>query len=64
MLQRMQHPDMGEIVLPRAPIRLSDYPAPDVAFFPEAGANGAEVLREWLGLDAAEIAALKEERVI
>ena len=64
MLRRMRHPDMGEIVLPRAPIRLSEHPAPDLAFFPEAGANGAEVLRDWLGLSDAEIAGLKEDRVI
>jgi crotonobetainyl-CoA:carnitine CoA-transferase CaiB-like acyl-CoA transferase len=64
MLRRMQHPDMGEIVLPRAPIRLADYPAPDVAFFPEAGANSSEVLRDWLGLSESEIATLKEDRVI
>ena len=63
-LRRMQHPDMGEIVLPRAPIRLSDYTCAEVAFFPEAGANGAEVLRDWLGLGEAEIAELEKDRVI
>ncbi|MCG8548629.1 MAG: CoA transferase [Alphaproteobacteria bacterium] len=64
MLNRFDHPDMGEIVLPRAPIRLSAYDAPAVRFYPDAGANNAEVLSEWLGMSDADIAALEEEKVI
>jgi crotonobetainyl-CoA:carnitine CoA-transferase CaiB-like acyl-CoA transferase len=64
MLKYADHPDMGEIVLPAAPIRLSEYPAGEVSFFPGIGANNADVLRDWLGLSDAEIAGLSEEKVI
>jgi crotonobetainyl-CoA:carnitine CoA-transferase CaiB-like acyl-CoA transferase len=63
-LQRMTHPAMGEIVLARPPIRLSEYEAPEIEFFPEPGADADAVLEEWLGLGAAEIAGLKEAGVI
>jgi crotonobetainyl-CoA:carnitine CoA-transferase CaiB-like acyl-CoA transferase len=64
MLKRMQHPEMGEIILPRAPIILSEYESAAVSFFPAAGANSIEVLDDWLGLSHAEVAGLAEEGVI
>jgi CoA:oxalate CoA-transferase len=64
MLQRMTHPDMGEIVLPRSPIGLSDYEQSELAFFPDTGANSIEVLGDWLGLSEAEIAGLSEDGVM
>jgi crotonobetainyl-CoA:carnitine CoA-transferase CaiB-like acyl-CoA transferase len=63
-LHRMQHPAMGDIVLPRAPIRLSEFDAVPLEFFPEPGANAGEVLRDWLGLGEDEIADLRQEAVI
>jgi len=39
MLRWANHPEMGEIVLPSAPIRLSDYATEDVTFFPGVGAD-------------------------
>jgi len=64
MLRRMTHPTMGEIVLPRTPIRLSDYETVPLEFFPEPGADADRVLRDWLGLSETEIAALHDEKVI
>lgn len=64
MLKWANHPDMGEVVLPAAPIRLSAYPAGDINFFPEIGAHSAEILRDWLDLSDAEVAGLKEESII
>ena len=63
-LQRMAHPVMGEIILPRPPIRLSAYESTPLEFFPETGANSTDVLRDWLGLTDSEIAGLREEHVI
>lgn len=63
-LQRMTHPALGDVVLANPPIRVSAYETPPLQFFPEPGANGDEVLTEWLGLDTAEIARLREDRVI
>jgi crotonobetainyl-CoA:carnitine CoA-transferase CaiB-like acyl-CoA transferase len=64
MLKWAEHPDMGEIVLPAAPIRLSAYPKEDVTFFPEIGANKADVLRDWLGLSDADIEDLTDSKII
>jgi CoA:oxalate CoA-transferase len=63
-LQRMTHPAMGEIVLAYPPFRLSEYERPPIEFFPEPGADSAEALHDWLGLDDVAIAALREEHVI
>ena len=64
MLHRMAHPYIGDVVLPSSPIRLSEFPPVPLAFFHEPGADNAEVLSDWLGMEAAEIAALAEEKVI
>jgi crotonobetainyl-CoA:carnitine CoA-transferase CaiB-like acyl-CoA transferase len=55
---------MGDIVLPRSPIRLSEFDTVPVSFFPEPGANADEVLKDWLGLGEAEIEDLRKEAVI
>ncbi len=64
MLQWANHPDMGDIVLPSAPIRLSSYATEDVRFFPGIGADNADVLREWLDMNDAEIEDLAAGKVI
>lgn len=64
MLHRMTHPDIGDVILPSSPIRLSEFPPVPLEFFHEPGADNAEVLGDWLGLGADEVAALAEEKVI
>lgn len=64
MLQRMTHPYLGELVLPRSPIRLSEYAMSELTAFPERGADNAAVLDAWLGMTPAEIAELEEAGVI
>jgi len=64
MLRHARHPEMGEIVLPAAPIHLSAYPPGDVTFFPGVGAHSAEALRDWLGLSDTDIASLTADKVI
>lgn len=64
MLKTMQHPDLGEVVLPRSPINLSAYEMPALQFYPDLGAHNREVLSELLGMSDAEIDALEEEGVI
>jgi crotonobetainyl-CoA:carnitine CoA-transferase CaiB-like acyl-CoA transferase len=58
------HPELGEIVLPGSPIRLSEYDSSDIEFFPEIGRDNDTVFAEWLGMEKSEIAALSEEGVI
>ena len=64
MLHNMQHPYMGDVVLPSSPLRLLDYERLPVQFFPEAGADSQSVLGELLGLSEAEVAALAKDKVI
>jgi crotonobetainyl-CoA:carnitine CoA-transferase CaiB-like acyl-CoA transferase len=64
MLHRMHHPYIGDVVLPSSPIRLSEFPPVPIEFFHEPGTDNAEVLGDWLGMDAAAVAALAAEKVI
>ena len=62
-LQRVEHPEWGEIPMPGCPIRLSDTPATPGALAPELGQHTEEVLLEH-GLEWDEIARLRESEVI
>ena len=64
MLNRMTHPLLGDVILPSSPIRLSEFPPTPLEGFHEPGDDNADVLADWLGLDATEIAALTDEKVI
>lgn len=64
MLKRMSHPDLGDVVLPRSPIRMSEFEMSELTFFPQPGADSATVLDEWLGMTPDDIAALKADGVI
>jgi len=63
MLHYKTHDLLGEVVLPTSPIRFSDYESAELEFFPEVGANNAEVYGA-LDLSAEDIDALKSEGVI
>lgn len=64
MLQRIEHPSLGEIVVPDSPLRL--HGAERVAPVPSAGLgqHNDAVYGAWLGLDAAEIDRLRRDGVI
>ena len=64
LLHRMQHPYMGEVVLPTSPLRLFDYETRPLQFFPEPGADSTAVLGEWLGLDDGAVEGLRGEGVV
>ncbi len=64
MLKRMKHPDLGEVVLPRSPIRLSEYEMAGLEFYPQLGEHNREVLGGLLGMSDTDIAALEAEGVI
>lgn len=63
-LRNMTHPSMGDIVLPASPLRFSEYDGVELEFFPEPGAHNEEVLQGWLGMSAAQMNALRDDRVI
>lgn len=64
MLNRMEHPYMGNVVLPSSPLRLFDYERLPVEFFPESGANNQDVLADLLGMSAGDVQALAADGVI
>lgn len=64
MLKRVDHPLLGELVLPTSPLRYDGAPAPEIAPSKELGADNSRVYRDWLGLDEAEFAALQAEGVV
>jgi len=62
-LQKVAHPEWGELSMPGCPIRMSDTPSQPGMLAPELGQHSEEVLLE-LGLAWDEIAKLREDGVI
>jgi crotonobetainyl-CoA:carnitine CoA-transferase CaiB-like acyl-CoA transferase len=64
MLQRIDHPSLGPIVVPNSPLRLhgADPVAPIPS--PSLGQHNDQVYGEWLGLGAACVAALRQQGAI
>jgi crotonobetainyl-CoA:carnitine CoA-transferase CaiB-like acyl-CoA transferase len=60
----MEHPYMGDVVLPSSPLRLFDYERLPVEFFPEIGANNQDVLADVLGLSESDVQALAADGII
>lgn len=63
MLSEMDHPELGPLVVPHSPIRVGDHYAELV---PSAtlGQHNDEIYGGWLGLDAEQLAGLRERGVI
>jgi crotonobetainyl-CoA:carnitine CoA-transferase CaiB-like acyl-CoA transferase len=64
MLERIEHPELGEIVVPTSPLRLHGADRVETVPSPRVGQHNAEIYSGWLGLSAKELAALREEGVI
>jgi CoA:oxalate CoA-transferase len=64
MLERIDHPELGPIVVPGTPLRLHGSERVAAGPSPTIGQHNAEIYGEWLGLSAAEIAELAERGVI
>jgi crotonobetainyl-CoA:carnitine CoA-transferase CaiB-like acyl-CoA transferase len=64
MLARVEHPELGEIVVPTNPLRLHGLPPAPLIPSPTIGQHNAEIYGDWLGLGGDEIAALKEAGAI
>jgi crotonobetainyl-CoA:carnitine CoA-transferase CaiB-like acyl-CoA transferase len=62
IIQTMRHP-AGELRMPAFPVRFDGAPAP-VAPSPLLGQHTAEVFSDWLGMNAQDIAALREQGVV
>jgi CoA:oxalate CoA-transferase len=64
MLARVEHPELGAIVVPTNPLRLHGLPPAPLVPSPKPGQHNDEVYGAWLGLSANEIAALKADGAI
>ena len=61
MLEYIEHPDLGRIVVPTSPLRYHGADRPKTIPSPRVGQHNTEVYGEFLGLSAAEVAALKKD---
>ncbi|HVY16146.1 MAG TPA: CoA transferase [Rhodopila sp.] len=64
MLQRIDHPSLGKIVVPNTPLRLHGADPVEPIPSPSLGQDNDAVYGGWLGLGSAEMAALKETGTI
>jgi crotonobetainyl-CoA:carnitine CoA-transferase CaiB-like acyl-CoA transferase len=63
-IQRIDHPTLGDVVVPHSPLRFRGTPLAPLTPSPDLGAGNREVLREWLGLADADIAGLEADGVL
>ncbi len=59
MLERIDHPSLGPVVLPTTPLRLHGADKVESIPSPKLGEHNLEVYGEWLGLGSAGVADLK-----
>ena len=64
MLERIDHPDLGDIVVPTSPLRFHGADRIETTPSPRIGQHNSEVYGGWLGLSDAEIEALQRDGVI
>ena len=64
MLERIDHPDLGNIVVPTTPLRLHGADKVPTVPSPTVGQHNDEIYGGWLGLSSDEIVNLKQQGVI
>ena len=64
MLETIEHPDLGQIVVPTSPLRYHGADKVVTTPSPRIGQHNAEVYGGWLGLSETELADLKKDGVI
>ncbi|HEX2941502.1 MAG TPA: CoA transferase [Rhodopila sp.] len=64
MLQRIDHPLLGPIVVPNSPLRLHGADPVEPVPSPKLGQHNDQVYGAWLGLGAEEVEALRQTGVI
>lgn len=64
MLEWMEHPELGRVVMPTTPLRLHGAGVAAMAPSPRLGQHNAEIYGGMLGLSTTEIAALQADGVI
>lgn len=64
MVVEMDHPKLGKIKVLGSPLKFSDTPPLFRRAAPALGEHTEEVLKEWLGMEAAQVAELKRAGVV
>jgi CoA:oxalate CoA-transferase len=64
MLEWVDHPDLGRVVLPTTPIRLHGTDIAPTLPSPRVGQHNQDIYCGWLGLSQSELDALREDGVI
>jgi crotonobetainyl-CoA:carnitine CoA-transferase CaiB-like acyl-CoA transferase len=64
MLVTIDHPDLGQVVMPTTPIRHHGSPPPQLTPSPGLGEHNREIYGDWLGLADAELQELAAQGVI
>ena len=64
MIEKVEHPTLGEVKLIGTPFKFSGTPTSVRRAPPTLGQHADEILREELGLDDGQIAALRRDKVI
>ena len=59
-LQRVDHPGLGQAVLPSTPLRFVDVEPPALRAAPQLGEHNTKIYAELLGLSAAQVDTLKD----
>ena len=62
--RHIDHPELGDIVVPGTPLRLHGTDPVEAAPSPTIGQHNTEIYGGWLGLSAVELAELKAAGVI
>lgn len=64
MLEHIDHPQLGRVVLPNSPLRLHGAAKVAPTPSPKVGADNLSIYGDWLGLSAGEISEMRAEGVI
>ena len=64
MLNNINHPTMGDVILPRSPIRFHKTPESEINIEPTIGQHTREVLVEWLKISGEKVDTLIRAGVI
>src|SRR5580698_54398 len=64
MLQHVNHPSLGDVILPKSPLRLHGADRTEAVASPFLGQHNQEIYGDWLGLGAAGVAALQRDGTI
>jgi crotonobetainyl-CoA:carnitine CoA-transferase CaiB-like acyl-CoA transferase len=64
MLQRIDHPSLGSIIVPNSPLRLHGSDRVEPIPSPSLGQHNADVYGGWLGLGPERVTELKRAEAI